>query len=218
VQKRFVFVDESGDLAFDRCSSRYFTVAAVVTEEPRALERIPKHVRTRRLKKDLLRKSELKFHNSDSMVKREVLERMAALSDVRVFALSARKAKGSPRLRASENHTYMQLLGELAYDVIRIERTAEALEFIVDMRPLERAISRKFDAWMLSDIVRECALHGVVPPRLRISRFDSQNSRGLQVADFVAGAIRRRQELDDSTYYDIIAPRIAIERTVTIHR
>ena len=218
MQKRFVFVDESGDLAFDRCSSRFFTIGAVVTEEPRALERIPKHVRMRRLKKDLLRKSELKFHNSDSMVKKEVLERVAALGNVRVFALSARKARGSPELRASENLTYMQLLGELAYEVIRVERTADALDFIVDLRPLERAISHQFDAWMLSDIVRECAFHRVVPPRLRISRFDSQNSRGLQVADFVAGAIRRRHELGDSTYYDIIAPRIATEKIVTVHR
>jgi len=42
--------------------------------------------------------------------------------------------------------------------------------------------------------------------------FDSQNSRGLQVADYVTGAIQRKFELRDSSYYDIIAHKVVSER------
>ena len=42
--------------------------------------------------------------------------------------------------------------------------------------------------------------------------FDSQNPRGLQVAEFVAGAIGGGYDHGDSTYCDIIATTIAIEK------
>jgi hypothetical protein len=36
------------------------------------------------------------------------------------------------------------------------------------------------------------------------------------VADFVAGAIRRKHERGDSTYYDIISEKVTCERVVRI--
>jgi hypothetical protein len=56
------------------------------------------------------------------------------------------------------------------------------------------------------------AVADIFPPRITISRFDSQRSRGLQVADFVVGAIQRKYELGDGRYYDMIAPAVRIER------
>lgn len=168
------------------------------------------------MKADLLRKSELKFHNSDTFVKKEVLRRVAALDDVSIVGVSARKAKGHNRQKTSADRTYMQLLEVLAREVILSDREARAFDFILDLRPFERAVARVFDAYMLSRIRRECDESKIVPPDTSISRYDSINSRGLQVADFVAGAIRRKHELGDPTYYDIISERIAAERIVKI--
>lgn len=203
-------------MGFEQCASLYFTISAVITTNPTQLERIPQRVRRRVLKANLLRKSELKFHNSDAFVKKEVLQRVAALEDVSIVGVSARKAKSLHRQRTSADRTYMQLLELLARDVIFTDRKARAFNFILDLRPLERAVARVLDAYLLSEIRRECDQLKIIPPDTCISRYDSIRSRGLQVADFVAGAIRRKHELGDPTYYDIISERITAERVVRI--
>ena len=214
--RRFVFVDESGDLGFEQCASRYFTISAVTTTNPTQLERIPQRVRRRRLKADLMRKSELKFHNSDAFVKKEVLRRVAALDGVSIVSVSARKAKVLHRQETNADRTYMELLEVLARDVIWTDREAHAFNFILDMRPLQKAIARILDTYLLSEIRRECNELKIIPPDTCISRYDSLKSRGLQVADFVAGAIRRKHELGDPTYYDIISEKIVAERVIRI--
>jgi hypothetical protein len=45
-----------------------------------------------------------------------------------------------------------------------------------------------------------------------VSRLDSQNSGGLQIADFIAGAIQRSHEHGDESYRNIIAPLMVQER------
>jgi hypothetical protein len=216
VERRFVFVDESGDLGFEECASKYFTICAVITTDPRQLERIPQRVRRRRLKTNLKRKSELKFHDSDALVKEDVLHRVAALDDVSIMGVSARKAKAFHRPGTSADRTYMQLLEVLVQDVIWAERRTRTFTFILDNRPLERAIARVFDGFLQSEIIRECDELKIIPPEIRISRYDSLNSRGLQVADFVAGAIRRKHERGDSTCYDIISEKVTCERVIRI--
>lgn len=92
MRRCFVFVDESGDIGFGMGSSRHITVAAVIVEESSRLERIPMKLRRRRLKKSLLRKSELKFHNSNPDFRRAVLKRIVALNDARIVSVTIDKA------------------------------------------------------------------------------------------------------------------------------
>ena len=168
------------------------------------------------MKASLRRKSELKFHDSDAFVKEDVLRRLAALDDVSIVGVSAREIKALHRPETGAGSTYMHLLETLVRDVIWSERKARAFNFILDQRPLERAIARVFDMHVLSEMRRECNESGVIFPEIWISRYDSLRSRGLQVADFVAGAIRRKHELGDLTYYDIISEKITGERVVRI--
>ena len=49
-------------------------------------------------------------------------------------------------------------------------------------------------------------------PRINVSRFSSANSPGLQVADYVAGAVQRYYEFGDAEYYDMIKDSILIEK------
>jgi hypothetical protein len=55
-----------------------------------------------------------------------------------------------------------------------------------------------------------------IPPVVNIRRLDSTNSRGLQVADFIAGAIQRKHEMGDDSYSGIIAKRMAGERILRL--
>ena len=57
---------------------------------------------------------------------------------------------------------------------------------------------------------------GRIPPVVRVSKLDSHNSRGIQVADYIAGAIQRKHETGDAIYYTSIAPIIAVERLLRL--
>jgi hypothetical protein len=93
-----------------------------------------------------------------------------------------------------------------------LDRSVRHYDIVFDARPLDRALGHGFDRYLEGAIRNRCDELGAIPPRARISRFDSQNSRGLQVADYVAGAIQRKFELRDSSYYDIIAHKVMIEK------
>jgi hypothetical protein len=96
--------------------------------------------------------------------------------------------------------------------VVWLDRSVRHYDIVFDARPLDRALGHGFDRYLEGAIRNRCDELGAIPPRARISRFDSQNSRGLQVADYVAGAIQRKFELRDSSYYDIIAHKVMIEK------
>jgi hypothetical protein len=207
-----VFVDESGDLGSGRGSSRYITLGAVATHQQEALERIPKKIRRRRLKKSLLMRPELKFHSSNPTIRRGVLGMVVRSADVRIASITLDKSGLSDESFLRRDRLYRDLSGELITDLLRNERPRGDLTVIFDDRPFERSIGRDFDDYIEGRIADWCSESRVFPPRTMVSRLNSIGAKGLQVADFVAGAIHRRYESGDPTYYDIISPRIVSEK------
>lgn len=211
--RRFVFVDESGDLGFGEGGSQHVTMAAVVTSSPRQLERIPLKIRRRRLKKSLLKMPELKFQNSGPGIRKAILNMVGRLEDVSITSMTVVKT-GSPqrRRKCSGEALYLWLAGELLLEVALRGRSGNEFNFIFDARPLGRSLGRSFEERMNSIVVERCGLLRAIPPRIRISRFDSMNSKGLQVADFVAGAVQRKYEHGQTCYFDLISSRVELDR------
>jgi hypothetical protein len=207
-----VFVDESGDLGFGTGSSRYFTLCAVMTRQPELLDRIPKKIRRRRLKKSLLRKPELKFYSTSPEIRKAVLTETAAIQDLEIASLTVDKARTGQRRIGRGHEFYCHLAGQLVCDVVWLGRSVRHYDIVFDARPLDHSLGHGFDRYLEGAIRRRYDELGAIPPRARISRFDSQNSRRLQVADYVTGAIQRKFELRDSSYYDIIAHKVVSER------
>ena len=208
----FVFVDESGDFGFGKSSSRFVTVAAVVTCNPRQLERIPLRIRKRRLKKSILRIAELKFHDSSTTIRKDFLRRVIAVDDARIASITAEKKRVAGRYIGSGDMLYYDLVGELVMGLILHDRSFDSIDIAFDDRPCGSLLGRRFTTYLGVKIDQGCRDMAIIAPNVRLSIFDSMNCRGLQVADFVAGAIRRRYEHGDSTYYDMIATKIAIEK------
>lgn len=70
------------------------------------------------------------------------------------------------------------------------------------------------DSRMVTQIRREYDAMRCIPPEIRVSRLDSRNSGGLQIADFIAGAIQRSYEHGDGSYRSIIAPLMEQEKVL----
>lgn len=206
------FIDESGDLGFGARASRYLTLAAVVTDDPRPLERIPQKIRKRRLKKSLRRIPELKFHNSSHEIRMAVLRRLVADEDVRVVCLVVDKRNAKDRILERKNEFYLESCGRLAHEVVRLVGQRPTLNLIFDARRGGGVVDSDFDFRIRESVTEACRRMRTVSPAVRVSKLDSVNSGGLQVADYVAGAIHRKYERGDTAYYRVIAPSIAVER------
>jgi len=216
VRRCFVFVDESGDLGFTKNSSRFVTLAAVLTHYPEQLERIPHRIRKRRLKKSIKRVGELKFHNSSPAIRKAVLEMLMDLEDSLIASVTAEKAHGVDCQKRQREWLYPDMAGQLISDVLRLEPELRELHLVFDDRPFESSLGSIFDEYIRTMVADECRRMGRIAPDVFVSRLDSLNSRGLQVADFVAGAINRKHESGDPSYYDIIHDGMSAEKTMLL--
>lgn len=207
----WAFIDESGDLGFGQGSSRYVTFAAVITSSLSAVERIPRRIRRRRLKKSLRRIPELKFHNSSHEVRTAVLRMLAASADVRVACLVADKRSAKDRFSGRMDQLYLESCLRMANEVARLVGPRGTLNLTFDARRGGGIVDSGFGSRILENMTGRAVGMKNMPASARVSKLDSVNSGGLQVADYVAGAIQRRYERGDLRYYRIIAPLIEAE-------
>lgn len=204
----WAFVDESGDMGFKPNSSRYATFAGVVTSSRFAVERIPGRIRKRRLKRNIRRLAELKFHNSNREVRMAVLRMLAATGDTSVACLVVDKSKLRKRFQEHNEEFYVGSCVRLAEEIASLARPGRSLSLVFDLRRGGGIMNSAFESAVLGGVVGTDRSEGKTPPEIRVSKLDSLTSGGLQVADYVAGAIQRRFEREDDQYYRVVEPMI----------
>ena len=214
MRKLTVFVDESGDVGFSDRSSKHLTLVAVATEAPLVLERIPKKVRRTLLMKRQRQVPELKFHASSPRVRRAFLEMVSHSGRVRAVSIVVKKTATSRGRRGEQADFYDQVCAQLAVEIAHLGRAAVDLSVVFDSRPMTKVTGHSPDSRMVAQIKREYDAMRCIPPEIRVSRLDSRNSGGLQVADFIAGAIQRSHERGDESYRSIIVPLMVQEKVL----
>ena len=194
--RQYVFIDESGDLG--RHGSKYFIIAALLTRNPIQIHRIIKRIRQRRLKKTIREKPEIKANNSNDRIKTLVLTKVSK-ADCSIIALVVRKDRIFDRLMGVQNRLYNYLCSILLEN---ISSNGERVIVVIDKKYTNRLLMEDFDGY----IGRKLAFRNI---NAIISQIPSHTSNELQVVDFVAWAINRKYNLDDSRYYDIIKDKIS---------
>ncbi|OGS52193.1 MAG: hypothetical protein A3K75_04235 [Euryarchaeota archaeon RBG_13_61_15] len=213
----YAYADESGDFGTSAGSSRHVSLAAVITSDVKPLERIPGKVRRTYLGKTVAQKPELKFSGTDPRLRKMVLEMAVKIPDLSIVSLILHKEEARERPNGLPAGIRAHMAKMLAVEIIRVEKTP-SLRIVFDARPEARMLSQRIDADIEIALIAECERLGRIVPEVRVSRYDSMSNPGLQVADFVAGAIQRKWEHGDRTYHDIIASRIRKELPVNLRR
>lgn len=192
-----IFIDESGDLG--KHGSAYFTIVALASPSGIRLSRIIKRVREKKLKKKLKELAEIKANNSNESIRRYVLEGISKC-DCSVSAIAIPKAKIRDYLFDKQNKLYNYLCGLLfSYINLNFDR----VEIIIDKKHSNRLLREDFNQYISTRIRQKAA--GI---NFSIKHLESHASNELQAVDFVAWAIGRKYSLGDSSYYDIIRPKI----------
>ena len=86
------------------------------------------------------------------------------------------------------------------------------INIVFDARRGQRPRGSDFDGRILAKACEGYRSIGRPTPDVSVSRLDSLNSGGLQMADFAAGAIHRWHESGDDYYRRMIDPVIVLDR------
>ncbi len=191
----FVFVDESGDLG--ALGTGYFIIVAVQVKDDRALGRVIKRVRERKLGKKLVEVPEIKANLSPSTVRKAVLEKVAKL-DCKIYALAVDKKRVVPQLMSAPNKLYNWLCRLLCQ---QIQGQGE-MRIVMDKKYNNKLLREGFNNYL----VRQLSFRGI---KASVTHLESQSCQQLQAVDFVAWAVNRKFSHGDSAYYEIIREKIA---------
>jgi hypothetical protein len=104
------------------------------------------------------------------------------------------------------------MCGALIGDTLQTLPPVNRIEINFDIRPMNKPKSLDFDDMILRKILTHSQRLRIISPFATVSRMSSERNKGLIVADFIAGAIRRKYERRSQEYYDIISNLIISER------
>lgn len=207
-----MYLDESGDLGFGPSSSPIFVLAAVVFDDPKVADRVVKRLRNRKLPR--IGTTELKWNKSSEVVREELVRRVGQ-EDVDIgYAAILWKARVSDRLRRNQTRLY----NYLAFQVIRWlanQRRGRKCEVILD-RSVYGFAEVNLNQYIESDGYRQVLtewegqlVFASSELNVEMQHRDSAGEAGLQIADFVAGAVNHYWKSgQDDKYYRHIKKRV----------
>jgi len=142
-----IYIDESGDIGLGPKSSPFFVIAALIIHQPLQIQRCFKKIRKNRLKKKLRELPELKFNNSDNVIKRRVLDCLAT-SDIEFWCSVLRKEQLYDRLRTQPQIVYNYLTGSLIANIYFHYQPFSEFNVIVD-KSLNGIHKEQFDQYII---------------------------------------------------------------------
>lgn len=196
------YLDESGTVApFD--PSDYFLVVAIIAVEQNATRSLELHIKRLRKRLGKQARDELKARTTAPEDRLWLLQAVAG-EDVWIVAiiLDKRDVRSLPN---DPEDWYREAAG------LAVRHCAQRwpeLRVALDQRYTNRRLREKLDR-----AIRE-RLCDVAGANVALRHLDSQASRALQVADYVAWAIRRKYEAGDSEGYEAIRGRIVLEKVI----
>ena len=195
-----IYMDESGNLGRSEKSSKYFLIALLATRNHKAIDNCIKRIRQRKLKKKFKDVPELKFNNSDEIIRKAVLKCISN-READIYYILLDKRKIFRESAKAEFYTY--LTGFLIH---RILEEIEDIELIVD-KSLGKEKRDEFNAYVRDKILDK--LKSKI--KITVEHKDSKEDKCIQAADFVSGAIFSKYEFDSDIYYNIIQNKIRQE-------
>jgi len=193
----YVYIDESGDLG--KYGSKYFTIAAIVVDNPIKLKRIIKKLRQRKLKKKIKELPEIKANNSNVIIREFVLKKVKEM-DCKVFAIVVCKNNIFNYLFDTQNKLYNYLCWIL---LKTINLKSKKIIITLDKKHTNTLIRENFDKYIIDKLC--CSPNNI---KLEIYHKPSYSVNELQVVDFIAWSINRKFNANDDYYYKIIEDKI----------
>jgi len=191
--KKYMFIDESGDLGFGKGSSKFLIVSALIVDNPRELDRIIKNMRRYSFRKELSKANEIKANKSSKKLKIHMLQKLNLVSGAKAFYMVLEKRKVNSNLFLNEKHIlYNYIAGKLAKNIL-FDKVS--FEIKIDKSKGTFFLRKEFDKHFRKMLKINCD-----KLRCEISHKHSHNWSGLQFADILAWSCFRKFEKGQEGY------------------
>jgi hypothetical protein len=205
--EKYVFLDESGDLGFNKKSSKYFIITILVTSNKKIIEKKLKTYKRKLLRKKKYKKlKELKANNSDDKIRFNVLD-IINENNIEIYTIILNKEKLLDNLKEKKTKVYNYLTNLILTECDDLN--GKSVHFIIDKRVKKKIIRDDLDNYIKKE-------HPEI--RFNISHYDSSNSNGLQLVDFVSWSIFRYYEFNDDRFYYYIREKITFQKKFLFDR
>ena len=192
-------MDESGDLGVSEKSSRVLVISAIVCPDEKQMDRIIKNARRNKFNKVLKGVTELKFNKSSPELRKYILSKLNETTGCYSYNSYVMKEKiTSEFLKKDKTKLYNFVAGKIFG---RIDLPGTMAHVFID-----KSKSKAYDIKDFNHYIIDKSQIKNVGIDLKIEHLDSQSSRGIQVADFLAGALFKKLNSSDNTYMDVINP------------
>mgnify|MGYP000998562390 CR=1 FL=1 len=215
----YLFIDESGELGTNSGSSEFFLIAALSTENPKALEKRIWKEKAKLINagwpKDIeIKGTSLWSSPYNPKIPKEISQRREEIMCEMISSICAgpnkvhysiaKKKHLSPHIMKAEyGIAYNWLCGTLlcrAYP----RYFPGPLEIVVDQRSKETHTKTKFDGYLETRLVGDCE-HQL---SLSIAHKESHDVPGLQAVDFLSWGLFRKYEKGQPKFADLIKNNI----------
>lgn len=202
----YIFLDESGDLGFNKKSSKWFLFTIVLTNNHRKIEKVVKKIRAG-LKKKYKRVSELHAYHSPSATRIKMLKLLSEIKDLKILCVVLNKKKVYVDLQKQKNYLY-NYTANILLDRLHNKKLIdidEPIDLYIDQKDTNKFIRENFEKYLKSNFAKRG--NGKVKIRIK----PSHTEKCLQAVDFISWAIFRKYESGDYEYYEIIKNKITEE-------
>lgn len=199
----YLYLDESGNLGSD---GRYFTIAAIETENPKPLSNVMKKtiLRTKTKFERFKDVKEIKASESNPIIKDFFLRRISSKQNINIRYIVSDKKHVKKQLLEDENLLYNYMLKFLIVPVAK-KRGLKRLIIILDKRSIKVKSANSFEDYI--NIILRFELN--LDIEIVVKYLESHNSYAIQAADFIANAVYINYEFENNYFYKLIAQKIA---------
>lgn len=214
-----LFIDESGELGTNVGSSEFFLITALCTESPKALEKRIWKEKAKLINDGWPKDIEIKGtslwsspHNpripekisaKRESIMCEIIQSICAGPNKVHYSIAKKKHLSRHIMQAEYGIAYNWLCGMLlcrAYP----NHFAGPLSIVVDQRSKETHTKNKFDGYLETRLVGDCAHEA----DLFISHAESHDVPGLQAVDFLSWGLFRKYEKGQPKFADLIKANV----------
>lgn len=197
-----LYLDESGNLGR---GGRYFTIAAIETENSKPLNNVMKKaiLKTKQKFTKYNNSVEIKASESSPVIKDYILRRIASKENINIRYIVSDKKHVKPALLENENLLYNYMLKFLIAPVAR-RPGLKKLVIVLDKRSIKVKSANSFEDYI--NIVLKYDMELEI--EIVVDYVESHNSYSVQAADFVANAIYTKYEHEYDYYYDLLSSKM----------
>ena len=202
----YIFLDESGDLGFDKSkkrTSKYFIITFLIANDKKPIEKAVKAIHSSLKKIHKQKGGSLHSYREKPITRKRLLTKLSQ-KDIKIMTVYLNKNKVYTKLHNEKDVLY-NFVTNILLDRICTKKLIpikEKVILIASRKETNKFLNQNFKNYLYNQAKTNHKL------KLEIEIKTPHEEKSLQAVDFVSWAIFRKYEYIDESYYEIIREKI----------